>query len=102
MADDVLSKLKFDADGYMEDSSAWNEKVAEALATKEGIKLTDRHWVVIKYCRDTFAKTGDAPSLRNITKNTDVQTKELYELFPGGPGKLAAKVSGLKKPTGCI
>jgi sulfur relay (sulfurtransferase) DsrC/TusE family protein len=31
-----------------------------------------------------------------------VQTKELYELFPGGPGKLAAKVSGLKKPTGCI
>ena len=78
------------------------KKLLKHLPHEEGIKLTDRHWVVIKYCRDTFAKTGDAPSLRNITKNTDVQTKELYELFPGGPGKLAAKVSGLKKPTGCI
>lgn len=99
---DVLANVKFDADGFMEDASAWNEKVAEAIAAKEGVKLTDRSWVVIKYCRSTFEKTGEAPSLRNITKNTDVQTKELYELFPGGPGKLAAKVSGLKKPTGCI
>jgi TusE/DsrC/DsvC family sulfur relay protein len=99
---DVLATVKFDAEGYMEDASAWNEKVAEAIAVRESVKLTDRHWVVIKYCRDTFAKTGEAPTLRNITKNTDVQTKELYELFPGGPGKLAAKISGLKKPTGCI
>jgi TusE/DsrC/DsvC family sulfur relay protein len=99
---DVLTTVKFDAEGYMEDASAWNEKVAEAIAVRESVKLTDRHWVVIKYCRDTFAKTGEAPTLRNITKNTDVQTKELYELFPGGPGKLAAKISGLKKPTGCI
>ena len=99
---DVLTNVKFDSEGYMEDASAWNEKVAEAIAVRESVKLTDRHWVVIKYCRDTFAKTGEAPTLRNITKNTDVQTKELYELFPGGPGKLAAKISGLKKPTGCI
>jgi TusE/DsrC/DsvC family sulfur relay protein len=99
---DVLATVKFDAEGYMEDASAWNEKVAEAIAARESVKLTDRHWVVIKYCRDTFTKTGEAPTLRNITKNTDVQTKELYELFPGGPGKLAAKISGLKKPTGCI
>jgi TusE/DsrC/DsvC family sulfur relay protein len=99
---DVLATVKFDAEGYMEDASDWNEKVAEAIAARESVKLTDRHWVVIKYCRDTFAKTGEAPTLRNITKNTDVQTKELYELFPGGPGKLAAKISGLKKPTGCI
>jgi TusE/DsrC/DsvC family sulfur relay protein len=99
---DVLATVKFDAEGYMEDASTWNEKVAEAIAARESVKLTDRHWVVIKYCRDTFAKIGEAPTLRNITKNTDVQTKELYELFPGGPGKLAAKISGLKKPTGCI
>ena len=53
---DVLATVKFDAEGYMEDASAWNEKVAEAIAAREGLKLTDRHWVVIKYCRDTFAR----------------------------------------------
>ncbi|UCH11711.1 MAG: TusE/DsrC/DsvC family sulfur relay protein, partial [Fidelibacterota bacterium] len=27
---------------------------------------------------------------------------ELYQLFPGGPAKKAAKIAGLKKPEGCI
>lgn len=99
---DILSTIKTDADGYMEDANAWNEEIANAIAKKEGLTLTPRHWVVLNYCRDTFKSTGEAPTLRNITKNTDVDTKELYQLFPGGPGKLAAKVAGLKKPTGCI
>ena len=41
------------------------------------------------------------------TKNEEAQRqldhmKELYQLFPKGPGKLAARVSGLPKPQGCI
>jgi tRNA 2-thiouridine synthesizing protein E len=99
---DLLASLKFDADGYMADAKAWNKEVAEAIAKREGMKLTDRHWVVLNYARGEFEKTGEAPTLRAITKNTDVNTKELYQLFPGGPGKLAAKIAGLKKPTGCI
>ena len=35
---DVLANVKFDADGYMEDSSAWNEKVAEAIAARERLE----------------------------------------------------------------
>lgn len=99
---DLLSTIKLDADGYMEDANAWTEAIANELAKKEGLTLTPRHWVVINYCRNTFKTTGESPTLRNITKNTDVDTKEIYQLFPGGPGKLAAKVAGLKKPTGCI
>ncbi len=99
---DVLASIKFDADGFMEDAKQWNKEVAAALAAKEGITLTERHWVVLDYCRKEYEAKGEAPTLRNITKNTDVGTKELYELFPGGPGKLAAKIAGLKKPTGCI
>ncbi len=98
----VLKDLKFDAEGFMEDAKAWNEEVAKAIAEREGIALTPRHWVVLNYCRKEYEAKGEAPTLRNITKNTDVNTKELYELFPAGPGKLAAKVAGLKKPTGCI
>jgi tRNA 2-thiouridine synthesizing protein E len=99
---DVLTAVSFDAEGFMTDGNAWNEEIGKAIAAREGIDLTDRHWVVINYCRAEWKAKGEAPTLRNITKNTDVSTKELYELFPGGPGKLAAKVAGLKKPTGCI
>lgn len=99
---DILSAVAFDAEGFMLDASAWTPEIGNALAAREGIELTERHWVVINYCRAEWKAKGEAPTLRGITKNTDVSTKELYQLFPGGPGKLAAKVAGLKKPTGCI
>jgi tRNA 2-thiouridine synthesizing protein E len=98
----LLDSVKFDADGYMEDGNLWTSEIGSAIAKREGVTLTDRHWVVINYARNEWKTKGEAPTLRNITKNTDVDTKELYGLFPGGPGKLAAKISGLKKPTGCI
>ena len=40
--------------------------------------------------------------LRRISKFSGVAMKEIYQLFPKGPGKLAAKVAGLPKPQGCI
>jgi dissimilatory sulfite reductase related protein len=102
MTDEILSTIAFDTEGYMLDANCWNAEIARAIAMREGTELTDRHWVVINYARNEWKTKGEAPTLRNITKNTDVNTKELYQLFPGGPGKLAAKVAGLKKPTGCI
>ena len=35
-------------------------------------------------------------------KLSGVPMKELYELFPKGPGKLAARIAGLPKPKSCI
>ncbi len=98
----VLDSVKFDADGFLANPDDWTPEIAEAIAKREDITLTDRSWVVINYARNEFKTKGEAPSLRNITKNSGVDTKELYSLFPGGPGKLAAKVAGLHKPTGCI
>jgi tRNA 2-thiouridine synthesizing protein E len=98
----LLDSVKFNADGYLEDPNQWTPELGEEIAKREGITLTERHWVVINYARNEWKTKGEAPTLRNITKNTDVDTKELYGLFPGGPGKLAAKVAGLHKPTGCI
>ena len=45
---------------------------------------------------------GRKQRVGGITKQSGVDTKELYQLFPGGPAKVAAKIAGLKKPTGCI
>jgi TusE/DsrC/DsvC family sulfur relay protein len=99
---DLLATVKFDTDNFMLDGNTWTPEIGKALAAREGITLTDRHLVVINYARTEWKAKGEAPTLRGITKNTDVNTKELYSLFPGGPGKLAAKIAGLKKPTGCI
>jgi tRNA 2-thiouridine synthesizing protein E len=98
----VLNTVEFDAEGFLVDPQMWTSEIAEAIAVREGLELTDRHWIVINFARSEFDTNGEAPTLRRITKNTDVDTKELYALFPGGPAKNAAKVSGLGKPTGCL
>ena len=98
----ILETVEFDDDGFMVDPNAWTPETAEAIAEGLGMTLTDRHWVVINFARQEFEANGEAPTLRRITKTTDVNTKELYQLFPNGPAKNAARISGLGKPTGCI
>ena len=81
----------------------WNEELAEQIARDNGIpELTDRHWQVIRFMRDTYFATGESPSVRALGKGSGVPVKELYTLFPKGPGKLAALIGGVPKPHGCI
>ena len=99
----VLETLTFDADGFMTDPNAWTKEIAEFLAKQEGIEtLTDAHWTVIEFCRKTGQETGKAPTLRQITTGSGISTKELLALFPKGPAKNVAKISGLGKPEGCV
>ena len=99
----AAAALERDADGHLTNRSQWTEAVAAALALEEGIpQLTDRHWAVIRYMQKEFDAKGDAPSIRRLTKESGVDTKELYALFPKGPAKKAAKIAGLPKPKGCI
>lgn len=96
-------QVEVDPDGHLANREHWDEDLARAIAEAEGIsELTDRHWLVIAFMRKVFDETGDAPSIRRLTKESGVATKELYALFPKGPAKKAAKISGLPKPTGCI
>lgn len=99
---DILDTIDFDDDGFMVDSSAWTEEIGKAIAEALEVELTDRHWQVIKFARGDFEASGEPPTLRRITQQTDVGMKEMYQLFPDGPAKLAANIAGLKKPTGCI
>ena len=95
--------VEVDGEGFLTDHTVWNKDIAAAIAVEEGIdSLTDRHFDVINFMRDEFEKNGTAPSIRKMNKMNVVPTKELYELFPGGPAKKAAKIAGLGKPQGCI
>ena len=95
--------LELDADGNLANRNDWSEDLARELAAQDGIhELTPQHWVVINFMRNVFEKDGDAPSIRRLTKESGVDTKTLYALFPKGPAKRAAKIAGLPKPKGCI
>jgi tRNA 2-thiouridine synthesizing protein E len=92
-----------DPEGFLTDPEQWNEQIARAIAQDNGIpELTDRHWLVVKFMRERYLATGTAPSIRSLGKESGVPIKELYQLFPKGPAKLAAKIGGIPKPKGCI
>jgi len=95
--------LALDADGNLANRHDWNEGIAREIAAHEGIpELTTQHWVVINFMRAVFEKEGDSPTIRRLTKESGVDTKTLYQLFPKGPAKKAARIAGLPKPKGCI
>ena len=99
----VLENISLNDEGFMTDPNEWTQEIAEAIARQEGIEeLTGDHWKIIDFCRETGLESGNAPTLRQITTGTNVTTKELFKLFPKGPAKKVAKISGLGKPEGCV
>jgi TusE/DsrC/DsvC family sulfur relay protein len=95
-------EVQVNDEGFMTDPSEWNKDIATAIAAEEGIpELTADHWKVIEWSRQV-ATSGKSPTLRQITTGTDVNTKQLFALFPKGPAKKVARVAGLGKPEGCV
>ena len=94
--------LDVDDDGYLTNPAQWNRDIAAAIARREYVELTDRHLVVIDYLRRQFTATGKTPGIFKVTKESGVNAKELYALFPGGPLLKAAKIAGVGKPEGCV
>ena len=89
-------------EGYLTDMSQWNEAIAAALAEEEGLgPLTPAHLKVIAHLRDQQEKGGTL-TIRGLGRSGVVSTRELYELFPGGPLKKASRIAGIPKPVGCI
>ena len=95
--------VALDAEGFMTDAGQWTREIAEAIARENGIDpLTEAHWQVIDFCRADNEAKGTPPTVRRITKGTGISTKDMYQLFPKGPGILSSKIAGLPKPKGCI
>ena len=96
-------EIELNDDAFMTDPDQWSREIATDIAREAGIdSLTEKHWDVIEFCRRDAVEKGTPPGVRRITKNAGVSQKEIYALFPRGPGILAAKISGLTKPKSCI
>jgi len=92
----------FDEEGYLVDPADWNESLAEALARKEGIALTDAHWAVIRFMREYYEQHHIAPDARHVLRflaeTRAADRNELFRLFPYGYVKQACKIAGMRKP----
>ncbi len=95
--------VDLDDEGFLVDPTRWSEDMAAELARRENVDpLTERHWQVVRFMRRQYEETGSGPNVRMLAKLSGIPVKELYQLFPKGPAKTAAKIAGIPKPRGCI
>lgn len=101
--------IETDAEGYLATLDDWSEDVARHLAEQDKLELTDAHWEILGVIRHHFQEYGTAPNLRALQKvlkeekgAEKADKKYLFNLFPYGPAKQAARYAGMPKPTGCV
>lgn len=104
MPQKTINGETFDVDdeGFLTHRAQWNRNIATGLALELGITLTEAHWRVLDFIEKDFKDKGVVPGMRRINQVGNIPTKELYALFPNGPIKKAAMISGHPKPTSCV
>jgi tRNA 2-thiouridine synthesizing protein E len=97
--------LATDNEGYLLDPSDWSEDVAEEIARREGLTLSDERWTVVRFVREHFEFRQSVPEARFALKamrehlgQEKATRKYLYQLFPYGYGQQACKIAGMRKP----
>ena len=95
--------IELNDEGFFIDPNKWTREIAVELAAADGIEpMTDQHWQVIDFMRKEYFDKGTGPTVRALGKTSGVSVKDLYQLFPKGPAKMAARIAGIPKPKGCI
>lgn len=101
--------IETDEHGYLQNSNDWSDALAECIAAKESITLTEEHWQVVHLVRQFYQEFNTSPAIRLLVKAMQQRygdekgnSRYLQRLFPGGPAKQATKIAGLPKPVKCI
>lgn len=95
--------------GNLVEREVWNERLAEFLAQRQGIELTEEHWEVVRFIRAFYEEFAIAPMIRLLVRHmrdsmdaAKYSKEYLYQLFPGGPARQGSLIAGLAEPPGCI
>ena len=88
---------EIDVRGYLINPQAWDKKFATYKANEMKMpKLTDKHWKVINFLRESFEKNNLVPTVYETCEATGIGLEEFQLLFPDGYHRGAVKISGLK------
>ena len=103
MAQKTIAGVTIDVndEGYFTNPAQWTKELAVEIARDEGIHLTDKHFAVLDFLRERFAK-GENLTIRLVGNSGIIDIKGFYGIFPGAPMKKAAKVAGIPKPASCV
>ncbi|HAT1576133.1 TPA: sulfurtransferase TusE [Raoultella ornithinolytica] len=103
------NEIETDSEGYLKETTQWNEAMAQVIAGQEGITLSVEHWEVVRFVREFYLEFNTSPAIRMLVKamanrfgEEKGNSRYLYRLFPKGPAKQATKIAGLPKPVKCI
>ena len=91
-----------DGDGFLLSMEDWTEEVMREMAEADGFELTDVILEHIAIARQYYEDNSVVPPIRKFCKVVGMTSKEMYEVYHGGPMKIIAKYAGLPKPTGCV
>ncbi|WP_312110964.1 sulfurtransferase TusE [Pantoea septica] len=101
--------IEVDGEGYLKHRDDWSEAIAEQIADKEGIAMSDAHWEVVRFVRAFYLEYNTSPAIRMLVKamaqkygEEKGNSRYLFRLFPDGPAKQATKIAGLPKPAKCL
>ena len=101
--------IEVDGEGYLKHRDDWSEALAEQIADKEGIVMSDAHWEVVRFVRAFYLEYNTSPAIRMLVKamaqkygEEKGNSRYLFRLFPDGPAKQATKIAGLPKPAKCL
>lgn len=102
-------EIATDKQGYLINFKDWHSDLAQLIADKDELLLTEPHWEVIRFVREFYLTYNTSPAIRALTKAMKAEFGEekassryLYRLFKEGPAKQATKYAGLPKPARCI
>ena len=104
-----LPASAFDKEGFLRNLTDWTPAVAEQIASREKIVLSDAHWEVLELLRRYYDTYDASPAMRPLVKYCRLElgadkgsSLYLLKLFPGSPAKIGSKIAGLPKPDNCL
>ena len=104
-----MSNPLFNPEGYLLDPLQWNETLSTEIAQKEGLSLSEAHWQILNALRQFYQQYATLPTMRALLNYLrhelnlqDIDSADLYALFPKGPILQGTKIAGLPKPKHCI
>ena len=97
-----------DPDGHLLELDEWSRDIAETIAARENVSMSQEHWEVVDLLRDHYRIHGKTPTARVLMEvlaaafNERGGRRYLYTLFPGGPVHQACTIAGIPAPADSI
>jgi tRNA 2-thiouridine synthesizing protein E len=92
-----------DEEGYLVDPGQWTPEWAIEVARTLDLALSDDHWEVVRFIRESYQERQVTPDARHAMRHLELHypgrgRHRMFELFPFGYVAQACRIAGMKRP----